>query len=169
MISTQQFYSGVLKAPFGVLTVVASDNGVRFVMFDNDAHPKQLQNFDIRHGSHPVLDDALRQLREYLNGNRLKFELPLDLCGTEFQVEAWSSLARIPFGKTASYAQQAASIGRPTAVRAIGGANGRNPVAVVLPCHRVIGANGSLTGFGGGIEVKRWLLQHEQNVIAGNQ
>ena len=169
VISTQQFYSGILKAPFGVLTVVASNKGVRYVMFENDAHPKPLSDLRIRQGPHAVLDDALVQLREYFNGDRVTFELPLDLVGTEFQVDAWKSLARIPFGKTVSYAEQAASIGRPTAVRAIGGANGRNPVAVVLPCHRVIGANGSLTGFGGGIEVKRWLLQHEQNVMAGNR
>jgi methylated-DNA-[protein]-cysteine S-methyltransferase len=110
--------------------------------------------------------EVLSQLNEYFSGKRREFELPLDLHGTEFQVAAWKSLARIPFGRTSSYGEQAASIGRPTAVRAIGGANGRNPVAVILPCHRVIGANGSLTGFGGGLEVKKWLLQHEQTVIA---
>lgn len=169
VMSTHQFCSGTIATPFGVLTVVASDDGVRYVMFENDAHPKPLQGLDVHVKSHPVLDDALIQLREYFNGSRRQFELPLDLVGTDFQVEAWKSLARIPFGTTASYGEQAASIGRPTAVRAIGGANGRNPVGVVLPCHRVIGANGSLTGFGGGIEVKKWLLQHEQNVIAGNR
>ena len=94
------------------------------------------------------------------------FDVPLDVVGTEFQVAAWRALADIPFGSTASYAQQAASIGRPTATRAIGAANGRNPVVVVLPCHRVIGANGSLTGFGGGLPVKKWLLEHETEVVA---
>ena len=91
--------------------------------------------------------------------------MPLDLRGTEFQVAAWRALADIPYGHTASYGQQAASIGRPKAVRAIGGANGRNPVAIVLPCHRIVGADGSLTGFGGGIAVKKWLLDHEQAVL----
>lgn len=167
--TTRQFYSGTIEAPFGAMTVVASDIGVRYVMFENDAHPKPVAGLDIHARSHPVLDASLAQLGEYFNGSRVQFDLPLDLVGTAFQVDAWKSLARISFGTTASYGEQAASIGRPTAVRAIGGANGRNPVAVVLPCHRVIGANGSLTGFGGGIEVKRWLLQHEQNVMAGNQ
>ena len=167
MIPDQQYFSGLFTAPFGVLHVVASDLGVRYVMFENDAHPKPLDALKLQlDDSHDVMRKALSQLNEYFSGKRREFELPLDLHGTEFQVAAWKSLARIPFGHTSSYGEQAASIGRPTAVRAIGGANGRNPVAVILPCHRVIGANGSLTGFGGGIEVKKWLLQYEQTVIA---
>ena len=167
MIPDQQYFSGLFTAPFGVLHVVASDLGVRYVMFENDAHPKPLDALNLQHDdSHDVMREVLSQLNEYFSGKRREFELPLDLHGTEFQVAAWKSLARIPFGHTSSYGEQAASIGRPTAVRAIGGANGRNPVAVILPCHRVIGANGSLTGFGGGLEVKKWLLQHEQTVIA---
>ena len=154
------------EAPFGVLTVVGSDLGIRYVMFANDAHPKHLEQLQISdteiHGS---VNDAITQLDEYFNGSRRDFDLPLDLCGTEFQVEAWKALADIPYGHTASYGQQAASIGRPKAVRAIGGANGRNPVAIVLPCHRIVGADGSLTGFGGGIEVKKWLLDHEQSML----
>lgn len=154
------------EAPFGVLTVVGSDLGIRYVMFDNDAHPKPLERLHISdtdiHGS---VNDAITQLREYFDGSRRDFELPLDLQGTEFQVAAWNALADIPYGRTASYGQQAASIGRPKAVRAIGGANGRNPVAIVLPCHRIVGADGSLTGFGGGIAVKKWLLDHEQSML----
>jgi methylated-DNA-[protein]-cysteine S-methyltransferase len=106
------------------------------------------------------------QLNEYIAGNRTSFDVPLDLVGTDFQVQAWRALADIPFGTTVSYAQQATSIGRPTATRAIGAANGRNPVVVLLPCHRVIGADGSLTGFGGGLPVKKWLLQHETSVLS---
>ena len=167
MIPDQQYFSGLFTAPFGVLNVVTSDLGVRYVIFENDAHPKPLDALNLQHDdSHDVMREVLSQLNEYFSGKRREFELPLDLHGTEFQVAAWKSLARIPFGHTSSYGEQAASIGRPTAVRAIGGANGRNPVAVILPCHRVIGANGSLTGFGGGLEVKKWLLQHEQTVIA---
>lgn len=155
-----------LQAPFGVLTVVASDDGLRFVMFDNDAHPKSLADMTVvDDATHPVVATAVAQLDEYLQGTRTVFDLPLDLRGTEFQVQAWNSLAKIPFGSTASYAQQAASIGRPTATRAIGAANGRNPVAVVLPCHRIVGADGSLTGFGGGLPVKKWLLDHEMTVL----
>ena len=161
------YFSGVVTAPFGDVTVVASDLGVRYVMFAEDAHPKPFSNIDIHvDPQHPVVKSTLDQLREYFDGARFAFDVPLNLHGTEFQVATWKSLADIPYGKTISYGEQAASIGRPKAVRAVGVANGRNPVAIVLPCHRVIVANGSLTGFGGGIAVKQWLLQHERNLIA---
>jgi len=160
------FSRSTYEAPFGVLTVVGSDLGIRYVMFNNDAHPKPLEQLRISDTEiHDSVKDAITQLEEYFTGSRRDFELPLDLHGTEFQVEAWKALADIPYGHTATYGQQAASIGRPKAVRAIGGANGRNPVAIVLPCHRIVGADGSLTGFGGGIEVKKWLLDHEQNML----
>ena len=163
------YFSGVVTAPFGDVTVIASDHGVRYIMFADDAHPKQLSKLDIRvDPEHPLVKSTLDQLREYFNGARTVFDVPLDLHGTEFQVATWKSLAGIPYGKTISYGEQSALIGRPKAVRAVGGANGRNPVAIVLPCHRVIGANGSLTGFGGGIAVKQWLLQHEQSVITNS-
>lgn len=136
-------------------------------MFAQDAHPKSFEGLIIRDDpKHPMVKKAIDQLREYFAGTRKKFDLKLDLQGTDFQVDAWRSLAKVPYGKTASYAEQAASIGRPKAVRAIGGANGRNPVAVILPCHRIIGADGSLTGFGGGLPVKVWLLEHEQRIAA---
>ena len=167
--SDVSYFSGVVTAPLGDVTVVASDLGVRYVMFSEDAHPKPLSNIDIHvDPQHPVVKSTLDQLGEYFNGARTAFDVSLDLRGTEFQVATWKSLAEIPFGKTISYGEQAALIGRPKAVRAVGGANGRNPVAIVLPCHRVIGANGSLTGFGGGIAVKQWLLQHEQSVITNS-
>jgi methylated-DNA-[protein]-cysteine S-methyltransferase len=154
------------EAPFGVVSVIGSDLGIRYVLFSNDAHPKPLERLHISDTDiHDSVDNAITQLDEYFAGSRHDFELPLDLQGTEFQVAAWNALADIPYGRTASYGQQAASIGRPKAVRAIGGANGRNPVAIVLPCHRIVGADGSLTGFGGGIEVKKWLLDHEQSIL----
>ena len=160
------FSRSTYEAPFGVLTVVGSDLGIRYVMFNNDAHPKPLERLHISETEiHDSVNDAVTQLEEYCDGSRRDFDLPLDLQGTEFQVAAWRALADIPYGHTASYGQQAASIGRPKAVRAIGGANGRNPVAIVLPCHRIVGADGSLTGFGGGIEVKKWLLDHEQSIL----
>lgn len=155
-----------VDAPFGGLTVVASDAGVRYVTFDNDAHPKSYAGMNvIDDASHPVVARAVLQLGEYLEGERTSFDVPLDLVGTEFQVHAWRALADVRYGSTASYAQQAASIGRPTATRAIGAANGRNPVVVILPCHRIVGADGSLTGFGGGLPVKKWLLDHEADVV----
>jgi len=154
------------EAPFGVVTVIGSDLGIRFVIFSNDAHPKPLEKLHISDTEiHGFVNAAITQLEEYFAGSRRDFELPLDLHGTQFQVAAWNALAEIPYGRTASYGQQAASIGRPKAVRAIGGANGRNPVAIVLPCHRIVGADGSLTGFGGGIAVKKWLLDHEQSML----
>ena len=157
-----------LQVPFGELTVVASDKGVRYITFENDAHPKSYQNMSvIDDASHPVVARTVAQLHEYIKGTRRTFDVPLDLVGTEFQVQAWNALAKVPYGTTASYAQQAASIGRPKATRAIGAANGRNPVVVVLPCHRIVGADGSLTGFGGGLPVKKWLLDHEANVTQG--
>ena len=115
---------------------------------------------------HPVLVEAERLLKEYFAGTRTSFDLKLDLEGTDFQVSAWKALAHVKFGRTASYAQQAASIGRPTATRAVGAANGKNPVAIVLPCHRIVGSNGSLTGFAGGLDTKKWLLDHEQRILA---
>jgi methylated-DNA-[protein]-cysteine S-methyltransferase len=112
--------------------------------------------------SDKVLSEASRQLDAYFAGRLRRFELPLSLEGTPFQQRVWSALRDIPFGETRSYAQLAKAIGNPSAMRAVGAANGRNPIAIVVPCHRVIGADGSLTGFGGGIERKKFLLRLEQ-------
>ena len=106
--------------------------------------------------------EAARQLREYFAGKRTTFDLELEPSGTPFQLAVLSELQKIPYGETRSYGQIAEKLGRPKAVRAVGAANGRNPLPMVIPCHRVIGSNGSLTGFGGGIDTKRWLLSHEQ-------
>jgi methylated-DNA-[protein]-cysteine S-methyltransferase len=106
---------------------------------------------------------ASAQMEEYFAGTRRRFDLPLDLGGTDFQRQAWLALADVPYGETATYGEQADRIGRPGAFRAVGAANGRNPVPVVLPCHRIIGADGSLTGFGGGLELKQQLLDHERS------
>jgi methylated-DNA-[protein]-cysteine S-methyltransferase len=113
-----------------------------------------------------VLAAAEEQLREYFAGDRLSFELPLDLVGTAFQRTAWLALASIPYGSTVSYGEQARRLGHPRAARAVGAANGRNPLAIVLPCHRLVGADGRLTGYGGGLEAKRALLEHEARVLA---
>jgi methylated-DNA-[protein]-cysteine S-methyltransferase len=108
-----------------------------------------------------VLPAAVRQLAEYFAGQRRHFDLPLALRGTPFQEQVWQALTEIPYGATWSYGQLAERIGNPRAVRAVGLANGRNPISILVPCHRVIGADGSLTGYGGGLERKRWLLAHE--------
>jgi methylated-DNA-[protein]-cysteine S-methyltransferase len=111
---------------------------------------------------HPACFTAVTtQLEEYFNGTRQIFDLPLDVSGTAFQQQAWAALQQIPYGTTLTYQQQATTMGRPAAVRAVGTANGRNPLSIIVPCHRVIGANGSLTGYGGGLPAKQWLLSHE--------
>jgi methylated-DNA-[protein]-cysteine S-methyltransferase len=152
---------GYLATAFGDIEVVVSGMGLREVNLLK-TQPS------IASESSELLDMSLRQISEYLSRNRQNFDLPLDLRGTDFQVAAWKALALVPYGTTATYAQQAASIQRPTAVRAIGAANARNPVPIVLPCHRIIGANGSLTGFSWGLEVKTWLLRHERRVCAAS-
>ena len=111
----------------------------------------------------PVLDETERQLGEYFRGERMRFELPIRLNGTPFQKEVWQTLCGIPYGETVSYGDIAVRIGRPKACRAVGMANHRNPVSIIVPCHRVIGADGRLTGYGGGLSVKEALLMHEQN------
>lgn len=107
------------------------------------------------------LREAARQLEEYFSGKRRQFDLPLHMHGTDFQRQVWNALTEIPFGETRTYGELARQIGNPAACRAVGLANGRNPIAVIVPCHRVIGADGSLTGFGGGLPRKAWLLRHE--------
>lgn len=142
-----------VSSPIGRLTLVASDSGLRTIDWGSTG---------TRRSESPVLQLAAAQLEEYFAGTRRAFDLPLDLRGTPFQLRAWNALAEIPYGTTVSYTEQARLLGVPRAVRAIGAANGRNPLPIVLPCHRVIGASGALTGYGGGLDVKRWLLAHER-------
>ena len=150
-----------IDSPIGPLGLVATDEGLRAVSWRGDETSVKLPEDMTEDPGHPILRQAARQLAEYFNGDRTSFDVPLDLRGTPFQVAAWRALGDIPYGSTRSYGEQAALIGRPKAVRAVGQANGRNPVPVVLPCHRVIGADGSLTGFGGGLDLKTQLLEHE--------
>jgi methylated-DNA-[protein]-cysteine S-methyltransferase len=152
-----------LASPIGTLTVAALASALHAIEFEHNRHPQN--RADWVRGDTPLLRQAAAQLREYFDGLRRQFDLPLAPCGTPFQLAAWQALAEIPYGETRSYAQQAAALGRSTATRAVGAANGRNPLPIVLPCHRVIGANGALTGFGGGLEIKRWLLAHEQRTL----
>ncbi|AKT41087.1 methylated-DNA--[protein]-cysteine S-methyltransferase [Chondromyces crocatus] len=114
---------------------------------------------------HPALLEARRQLAQYFAGDRLTFDLPLAPQGTPFQRTVWTALTRIPFGVTTTYAAIATQLGRPTAARAVGAANGQNPLSIIVPCHRVIGANGALTGYAGGLPTKRWLLTHETAML----
>lgn len=111
--------------------------------------------------------EVRRQLEEYFAGERREFDVPVKLGGTEFQGRVWEELTRIPFGKTISYVELARRVGQPTASRAVGSANGRNPVSIIVPCHRVVGADGKLTGYGGGVERKEWLIGMESRVVEG--
>jgi methylated-DNA-[protein]-cysteine S-methyltransferase len=148
-----------IDTPIGPLTLVSSDAGLRAVLFAGQPAPPGTES--------PVLDDAARQLRAWFAGERTTFDLPLDLEGaTPFQRRAWLALAEIPYATTRSYGEQARRLGAPRAARAVGAANGRNPLPIVLPCHRLVGADGALTGFGGGVGVKRALLAHEAATAA---
>ncbi len=149
-----------IDSPVGALLLAADGEGLRLIEFHSPRHP--MSKTDAwQEGDNPILAMARGQLDEYFAGTRQTFDLPLAPAGTEFQRTVWWALERIPYGRTISYAQLAAHVDRPSATRAVGAANGRNPLPIVLPCHRVIGADGSLTGFGGGLPVKRYLLQLE--------
>ena len=155
-----------MTSPVGTLTLLASDAGLRAVLWDSEDPGGRVPWPDDvgDDASHPVLVAARAQLTEYFDGQRLTFDLPLDLHGSPFQVKVWRALATVPFGETTTYGAQARAIGDARKARAVGAANGRNPVSIVLPCHRVMGADGSLTGFAGGLDVKRRLLDHEATV-----
>src|ERR1035438_1227704 len=136
--------------------LVSSDSGLRAIEFEL-WRPAE----GGRQGLHPTASEAVRQLRAYFAGQLRRFDLPLDMHGTPFQLRVWRELERIPYGETRSYSQIAAAIGAPRAVRAVGAANGANPIPIVVPCHRVIGASGKLVGYGGGLPLKRRLLELE--------
>jgi methylated-DNA-[protein]-cysteine S-methyltransferase len=150
-----------VDTPIGRLTLVASDDGLAEIHFPNETGRRPDDAVD---PDHPVLVETARQLEEYFAGDRTEFDLPLRPTGTPFQLDAWRALTKIPYGQTVSYGEQATRVGLPGRARAIGAANGQNPLPIVVPCHRVIGADGSLVGFGGGLEVKAWLLDHERRV-----
>jgi methylated-DNA-[protein]-cysteine S-methyltransferase len=156
----ERFFKTV-PSPLGDLKVVASDHGLTAILWPHD-DPKRVRVGDVvERPDHPVLRHAERQLQEYFAGTREAFDIDLDFVGTPFQKSVWEQLLAIPFGETRSYAQIAGAIGNAKAVRAVGAANGKNPISIVAPCHRVFGSDGSMTGFAGGIEVKRFLLSHE--------
>jgi methylated-DNA-[protein]-cysteine S-methyltransferase len=158
-----------IVTPIGELTVIAHGRGVVAVLFDGEqgADRSIATTSDPDADTTRVLDDATRQLAEYFDGARQEFDLPLDPSGTGFQQSAWTALRSIPFGATISYGEQAARMGDRRKARAVGAANGRNPIPIIVPCHRVVGSNGSLTGFAGGLDTKAWLLDHERAVLHG--
>jgi methylated-DNA-[protein]-cysteine S-methyltransferase len=146
----------IIDSPVGPLTLIERDGALARLAFGALGQSSP---------SSPFLDGVASQLHEYFAGARHVFELPLAPSGTEFQLACWRALAEIPYGQTRSYGEQARRIGRPDRARAVGAANGANPIAIILPCHRVIGADGSLVGFGGGLETKRRLLDLEAGIL----
>ena len=150
-----------MESPIGRLKLVATDQGLAGILWQKERPGRVAFSRPVQDVSHEVLVEAERQLNDYFGGRRQAFDLRLDFAGTEFQRQVWAALLTIPFGETRSYAQIARQIGRPSATRAVGAANGRNPIAIVAPCHRVVGSSGALTGFAGGLEAKAYLLTLE--------
>jgi len=153
-----------LPTRFGALLIAATDLGLARVNFQQGTHPltPELLWVEEREAKHPVLREAARQLADYFAGSLRAFDLPLAPEGTEFQQKVWRALTGIPFGRTITYGELARRVGRPRAARAVGAANGANPLPVIVPCHRVIGADGGLTGYGEGLPIKAALLELEQ-------
>src|SRR5580693_1887724 len=153
----------IILSPVGELKLVASDEGLVAILWEND-NPKRVKlGALVENSDRPILLETERQLKEYFQGKRKSFSLKLDLMGTKFQNDVWQALLAIPFGETRSYGQIARQLGNPRALRAVGAANGRNPISIVVPCHRVIGASGKLTGFAGGLKTKAQLLSLEES------
>lgn len=145
--------------PLGEVGIAEENGFITNLFFNKTVAPREFEIDET-----PLLQKAAAQLNEYLSGKRTRFDLPLAPEGTSFQCQCWEALRTIPYGETRSYGEQAALIGNPKASRAVGRANGQNPISIFIPCHRVVGVNGSLTGFAGGIEAKKWLLELERRI-----
>lgn len=157
-LMTKRYY-GYYDSPLGILEVITSEEAVISAIFIKAE--KQSQEINEKQEEAEILREAIKQFDEYFKGIRKEFNLKLEIEGTEFQKAAWEALMKIPYGETRSYKEQAVSMGREKAVRAVGNANGKNLISIIIPCHRVIGADKSLTGYTGGIDKKQWLLDHE--------
>lgn len=158
-----------MDSPIEKLTIIASPQGLHAILWDIDRDYSEYENIlsQIKKSKNETLiSQTKKQLNEYFQGKRKQFDLPLVLNGTDFQMKAWRQLQKIPYGKVITYGEQATKIGNKNKARPIGVANGSNPIPIVIPCHRVIGSNGHLVGFGGGVDKKAYLLQLEQNKTA---
>lgn len=150
-------YKAYYNSPIGIVEVVSDENSIIQLEFVENATENDLQ------GAPQVLGSALQQIEEYFLGKRSVFDLKLNAKGTEFQQKVWHSLIDVPYGNTACYGEIAAAVGNSKASRAVGGANNKNKIAIIIPCHRIVGADGSLTGYAGGLWRKEWLLKHEKD------
>lgn len=148
-----------IRTPVGALTLIADDTHLLAVLWETDMENNRVQiGWHDEENSHPILQETEKQLYEYFAGERKLFNLPLKFFGTDFQQQVWNALLQIPYGETRTYLQLAQQLGNRNATRAVGLANGKNPISIIVPCHRVVGANGKLTGFAGGLEHKQFLL-----------
>lgn len=154
-----------MPSPVGELKLVANDKGLTAILWENDDEGRVRLGAMMLDAAHPLLMETERQLNRYFAGDLKVFSIPLDFNGTEFQKQVWQALLTIPFGETRSYEDIAKQIGSPKAVRAVGAANGKNPISIIAPCHRVIGKNGKLTGFAGGLRAKSILLNLEFGLV----
>ena len=154
-----------MDSPVGALKLVAHDHALVAVMWDNEDHKRVRLAELVENQQHPMLHQVKQQLQEYFAGQRQQFDLPIDFQGTAFQQQVWQALLQIPYGETRSYKQIAFQLGNEKAVRAVGTANGKNPISIIAPCHRVIGSGGALVGFAGGLDKKQILLSLEQGQI----
>ncbi|MGF6645808.1 methylated-DNA--[protein]-cysteine S-methyltransferase [Paraburkholderia sp. GAS82] len=160
---TRSYYYKDVPSPIGGLRLVASDDGLAAILWENEKTDAKRVPLNIvgEDTSHPILIQTERQLGEYFSGQRKRFDVEMDFAGTDFQNKVWEALLGIPFGETRTYGEIARQIGNPKSVRAVGGASNKNPIAIIAPCHRVVGASGDLTGFAGGLRVKAQLLALE--------
>ena len=159
---TQPVYQTYYQSEIGLIHIMGTAAGISSLNFVEN---KSCDKF----GDQPLLQACVKQLAEYFSGKRKVFSVPLAPAGTAFQQQVWQALLNVPYGQTVSYLDIARAIGNERAVRAVGSANGQNPIAIIIPCHRVIGSNGKLIGYGGGLWRKAWLLEHEQNFAVGKQ
>jgi methylated-DNA-[protein]-cysteine S-methyltransferase len=151
-----------INSPVGKLKLIASDKGLVAVLWEKEK-PNRVRLDEIeRKASHPILLKTERQIAEYFAGKRRSFSIPIEMIGTSFQKQVWDALLAIPFGETTTYGELAKRVGRPHAARAVGAASGKNPLSIILPCHRVVGSTGKLTGFAGGLDAKTRLLKLEE-------
>lgn len=164
------YFYKTIQSPVGLLKLVASDKGLAAILWENDKNGRVPHVKDaVEARGHLVLLDVERQLDGYFTGTLKEFDLPLDFVGNAFHQQVWTALLTIPYGETRTYGQIAKQIGKPDAARAVGAANGKNPISIVAPCHRVIGANGKLIGFAGGLQAKAYLLNLESRDLLNSE
>jgi len=176
-MTKKKLYRSTIDTPYGEMAVIATDNGLCVLDFNNPNRKHLLENrlkkwfggYEITDAANPVIESTRQWLMDYFqDASNTPEPPPLDLRGTAFELSVWEALLHIPSGETVSYQTLAKSLNKPTASRAVGGANGRNPVSLIIPCHRVIGENGTLTGYGGGMDIKKALLVHENPTTRGS-